>query len=110
MSHVCHSSDYYFKEFCEKLLARVSNLHLWAATCYHGNAPTGWQTESLTRPLRSPPVIVREIEQDWAMTRSKEVQAYSERGVPDHTDGPPVTQLTHRGQDHSGHVIGECIT
>ncbi|XP_025100551.1 uncharacterized protein LOC112567891 [Pomacea canaliculata] len=35
---------------------------------------------------------------------------YSERGVPDDTDGPPVTRLYHRGQGHSGRWPGDCVT
>ncbi|XP_025113100.1 uncharacterized protein LOC112575440 [Pomacea canaliculata] len=87
---------YYFQPFCDKLRTRVPSLHLWAASCFHDFAPAGWQVEYLTRPLRSPPTVVREVEQDKRMTAVEpRVKAYSERGVPDHTDGPPVTRLYH---------------
>ncbi|XP_025111951.1 uncharacterized protein LOC112574846 [Pomacea canaliculata] len=38
------------------------------------------------------------------------IQPYSERGVPDHTDGPPVKRLYHRGQGHSGDGPCDCVT
>ncbi|XP_025114137.1 uncharacterized protein LOC112576099 [Pomacea canaliculata] len=99
-----------FQTLCDKLLTQVPRLHLWAASCFNKYAPTGWQVEYLTRPLRSPPAVVREIEQDWRITRHCDVHPYSERGVPDHTDGPPVTRLYHRGQGHSGRWPGDCVT
>ncbi|XP_025111934.1 uncharacterized protein LOC112574831 [Pomacea canaliculata] len=99
-----------FQTLCDKLLTQVPRLHLWAASCYHGDAPTGWQVEYLTRPLRSPPAVVREVEQDEKITRHRHVKPYSERGVADHTDGPPVTRLYHRGQGHSGRFPGDCVT
>ncbi|XP_025078798.1 uncharacterized protein LOC112554935 [Pomacea canaliculata] len=105
--------DYRIKNFqtlCELLLTRVPRLNLWAASCYHEQAPAGWQVEYLTRPLRSPPAVVREVEQDQRITTHSEVLPYRERGVPDHTDGPPVTRLYHRGQGHSGDRPGECVT
>ncbi|XP_025078805.1 uncharacterized protein LOC112554941 isoform X2 [Pomacea canaliculata] len=98
-----------FQTLCELLLTRVPLLHLWAASCFHGHAPAGWQVEYLTRPLRSPPAVVREVEQDARITTHRDVLPYSERGVPDHTDGPPVTRLYHRGQCHSGRRPGECV-
>ncbi|XP_025082947.1 uncharacterized protein LOC112557357 isoform X2 [Pomacea canaliculata] len=50
-----------FQTFCEKLQTRVSGLHLWAASCRHGIAPEGLEVKAFTRPLRSPPVVAREV-------------------------------------------------
>ncbi|XP_025111942.1 uncharacterized protein LOC112574840 [Pomacea canaliculata] len=99
-----------FKTFCDKLLTKVPRLHLWAASCFHEQAPAGWQVEYLTRPLRSPPVVVREVEQNEFITELNDVHPYSKRGVPDHTDGPPVTRLYHRGEGHSGRWPVDCVT
>ncbi|XP_025082240.1 uncharacterized protein LOC112556946 [Pomacea canaliculata] len=99
-----------FQTLCELLLTRVPRLHLWAASCFNESAPAGWQVEYLTRPLRSPPTVVREVEQDDRITRDSYVLPYRERGVPDHTDGPPVTRLYHRGQGHSGLLPVDCVT
>ncbi|XP_025100545.1 uncharacterized protein LOC112567887 isoform X2 [Pomacea canaliculata] len=100
----------YFHTVCDKLRRQVPDLHLWAASCYHEHAHAGWQVEYLTRPLRSPPAVVREVEQDLSFTMDRTVKPYSERAVPDHTDGPPVTRLYHRGQGHSGRLPGDCVT
>ncbi|XP_025111915.1 uncharacterized protein LOC112574813 [Pomacea canaliculata] len=95
---------------CDKLLTRVPRLHLWAASCFHGDAPDGWQVEYLTRPLRSPPAVVREFEQDEMITTHRYVLPYKEGGLPDHTDGPPVRRLYHHeGQGHSGDWPGDCV-
>ncbi|XP_025114134.1 uncharacterized protein LOC112576095 [Pomacea canaliculata] len=100
----------HIKTFCEKLLAQVPRLHLWAASCYSKNCPPSWQVEYLTRPLRSPPAVVREVEKDTIISKGVSIKKYSERGVPDHTDGPPVTRMYHEGQGHSGDWPGACIT
>ncbi|XP_025114295.1 uncharacterized protein LOC112576215 [Pomacea canaliculata] len=98
-----------FRTVCDKLLTQVPLLHLWAASCYHGDAPAGWQVEHLTRPLRSPPAVVREVAQDTNFTEDRYVLPYRERGVADHTDGPPVTRLYH-SQGHSGDRSVDCVT
>ncbi|XP_025112758.1 uncharacterized protein LOC112575254 [Pomacea canaliculata] len=99
-----------FKTFCDKLLTRVPRLHLWAASCFHAYAPAGWQVEYFTRPLRSPPAVIREVEKDGFIT-DRYVHGYSDRGVCDHTDGPPVRRLFHRGQGHSRRVSPvNCVT
>ncbi|XP_025113895.1 uncharacterized protein LOC112575950 isoform X2 [Pomacea canaliculata] len=100
----------HFPSFCNQLLIRVPRLHLWAASCYYAFIPACWQVEYLTRPLRSPPSVVREVEQDEKISKYRVVHPYCKRGVPDHTDGPPVTRLYHRGQGHSGDRPGGCVT
>ncbi|XP_025100538.1 uncharacterized protein LOC112567883 [Pomacea canaliculata] len=99
-----------FHTVCYKLRTQVPHLHLWAASCYHGYAPDGWQVEYLTRPLRSPPAVVREVAKHSYITVGNIVMPYSERGVPDHTDGPPITRLYHRGHGHSGDSPRDCVT
>ncbi|XP_025111722.1 uncharacterized protein LOC112574708 [Pomacea canaliculata] len=99
----------HFGTFCEKLLKRVQNLHLWAASCYHGHAPAGWRGEHLTRPLRSPPAVVRVVNRDNIIRKGQSVRRYSERGVPDHTDGPPVKQIRHELY-HSCGWPADCVT
>ncbi|XP_025113361.1 uncharacterized protein LOC112575604 [Pomacea canaliculata] len=108
-TRVCHRLPH-FNTVCDKLPTQVPRLHFWAASCYHGDAPAGWQVECLTRPLRSPPAVVREVEQNDLITTHRHVFPYSERGVPDHTDGPPVRRLYHRGQGHSGFSPRHCVT
>ncbi|XP_025112337.1 uncharacterized protein LOC112575042 isoform X2 [Pomacea canaliculata] len=96
-----------FKTFCEQLMDKFPHLHLWAASCYHGYSPQGWPVEYLTRPLRCPPAVVREVKQASEIEKGN-VREYSDRCVPDHTDGPPVKRLYHRGQGHSGDLPVDC--
>ncbi|XP_025111740.1 uncharacterized protein LOC112574727 [Pomacea canaliculata] len=100
----------YFETFCNKLLTQVPRLHLWAASCFHEDAPAFWQVEYLSRPLHCLSSVVKEVDQDKKITKHRDVQPYSERGVADHTDGPPVRRLYHRGQGHSGYFPGDCVT
>ncbi|XP_025087014.1 uncharacterized protein LOC112559807 [Pomacea canaliculata] len=101
----------HFKTFCDKLLRQVSGLHLWAASCFFRDATSDdWQVEYLTRPLRSPPAVVKEVEKDRYIAEHHEVMKYKERGVPDHTDGPPVIRLYHLGQSHAGRRPLDCVT
>ncbi|XP_025112489.1 uncharacterized protein LOC112575119 [Pomacea canaliculata] len=99
-----------FHNFCNKLLTHVPCLHLWMASCYHGDAPADWKVEYLTRPLRSPPAVLREVRKSRNITKDGNVCEYSQRDVPDHTDGPPVKQLYHRGEGHSSSWLGDCVT
>ncbi|XP_025103290.1 uncharacterized protein LOC112569645 [Pomacea canaliculata] len=99
-----------FGTFCNKLLTQVPSLHLWAASCFPEHRPAGWEVKYLSTPLRSPPVVVTEVEQDLRITRFRDVDPNSQQGVPDHTDSPSVTRLYHRGLGHSGRWPGDCVT
>lgn len=41
------------------------------------------------------------MEEGLTATSRHPVRGYSQRGVPEYTDGPPVIFLSHRGQGHS---------
>ncbi|XP_025114340.1 uncharacterized protein LOC112576250 [Pomacea canaliculata] len=97
-----------FQTFCNKLLTQIPGVHLWAASCYHGLAPKDWHEEYLTRPLRSPPVVVREVQKARDIVKEGTVHGYSDRGVPDHTDGPSVQWLYHGGEGHLPVWLGDC--
>lgn len=53
---------------------------------------------------------MREIAQDAEVTETRDVEAYTERGVPDYTDGPPVKRLLHQGHGHSEEYTENCVT
>ncbi|XP_025111877.1 uncharacterized protein LOC112574797 [Pomacea canaliculata] len=86
-----------FRTFCDKLLKKVPDLHLWAASCYSRHTHDKWKVKDLTRPLRCPPVVRREVEQDRAMTKDFSVLQYGDRRAPDFTDGPRLKRITHKG-------------
>ncbi|XP_070183748.1 uncharacterized protein [Littorina saxatilis] len=68
----------------------------------------------LTQPLRSPPSVVREVEQSYDMKGGK-VPAYTAPPVAPPSDGPPVVTVDHlyswgRGdtQGHEGYNPWQC--
>lgn len=80
---------------------------LWAASVYNNNVPECLTEEKVTVSLRSPPVVMQEIERDWLMGR--EVSKYSATCVPAPTDGPAIRRLRHNNAP--GHTDGgadEC--
>ncbi|XP_025111939.1 uncharacterized protein LOC112574836 [Pomacea canaliculata] len=110
VEHLSQEARRAFKTFCEKLLTKVPDVHLWAASFYCKHIPAGWQVEYLTRPLRFPPAVVREVIRDKKITDYSNICPYSERGVPDHTDGPPVRRLRHQHQCPAEDRSGDCVT
>lgn len=95
-------------KFCDRLLQAVPDLHFWAANCKHGVAPQhDWTVKIFTRPLRSPPTVVTEVALSEEL--GDDVAAYTERGVPDHTHGPPVKFVYHRGPSHDEEHPRNCV-
>ena len=90
-----------------ELTGRVQNLHLWMACVYHYNRPPALQEELLTTPLRSAPVVQREVEQTSTM-RIGSVDPYSVSGLPAPGDGPSVVRLSHHGNAHTGRDPTDC--
>lgn len=100
----------YFEQFCDKLRSKVPRLHLWAASCFHGSeliSDEGWTEFSLTRSLRCPPVVVREVMKTREITTDETVKKYDDRGFPNHTDGPEIKHVYHKG--HSG-AVRDCLS
>lgn len=108
-----------FPELSERLLDRLENqeenLHFWAASCHNNVAPAtstpyvreSWETNIFTRPLRSPPTVIREIEKAWEIENCT-VPGYTKRGVPDATDGPEIKWVIHKSQHHGPQNIEDC--
>jgi len=86
-----------------KLTGRVTHLYLWCAGVYHRHIPQELQEEVLTTPLRSAPVIVREVK-PAVVGRSDVIHGYSDSGLPAPGDGPSVIELDHRGDGHRGRL------
>ncbi|XP_025101013.1 uncharacterized protein LOC112568121 isoform X2 [Pomacea canaliculata] len=101
--------DTHFQNFCLKLKEAVPDLHLWAASCTHEVVPpSGWHLEILTRPLRCPPVVVREVEQEKAIFQVGRIQRYEQVWGSTHSEGPPVKTLCHKGHGHSDNGPLQC--
>lgn len=123
-------SEYYiFPEFCASLHERcrenIDSLHFWAASDQDNVAPEelydkdteglglglgweGWELLYFTRPLRSPPSVIREV-QLAVEIRNGTVPKYSKRKVPDHSDGQPVEWVYHRNHEHGYLRVEDCV-
>lgn len=95
-----------FKVFCKDLTTNVPKLHLWTGSIERNNIPDGFEECALTRPLRSPPAIVTEVEHSPIMKKGKTVDSYSESPVPAPTYGPHITSLSHIG--HKSKLPQDC--
>ena len=89
------------------LTGQVTHLYLWCAGVYHTDIPRELQEEVLTTPLRSAPVIVREVKPDLDV-RSDYIRGYSDSGLPAPGDGPSVIELHHDGDGHRGQYPVDC--
>ena len=89
------------------LTGQVTHLCLWCAGVYHRHIPQELQEEVLTTPLRSAPVIVREVKPELDV-RSGYIRGYSDSGLPAPGDGPSVIQLHHDGYVHTGRDPVDC--
>ena len=85
----------------------MTHLYLWCAGVYHSDIPPELQEEVLTTPLRSAPVIVREVRPEL-FVHSSEIHGYSDSGLPAPGDGPSVIQLHHGGYGHRGRRPVDC--
>ena len=90
-----------------ELTGQVTHLYLWCAGVVHRHIPQELQEEVLTTPLRSAPVIVREVQPDLDVW-SSDIRGYSDSGLPAPGDGPSVIQLHHRVHDHTGQDPVDC--
>lgn len=111
-----------FRVFCARLLhhfrSRSDDLYFWAASCHHNHAPEksylghgkeheGWELQRFTRPLSSPPSVIREITKAMEI-KNNDVFGYTKREVPDHTDGPAVHWVNHQIKEHQSNKIHDC--
>ena len=89
------------------LTGQVTHLYLWCAGVYHRDIPQELQEEVLTTPLRSAPVVVREVQPELVV-QSGYIRDYSDSGLPAPGDGPSVIQLEHGGNGHRGRYLVDC--
>ena len=85
----------------------MQNVNLWCAGVFYTDIPSELQEEVFTTPLRSAPVILREI--GPVIDRLKyAVHPYSDNGLPAPGDGPSVVRLIHYGDAHTGRWPTDC--
>ncbi|XP_076461144.1 uncharacterized protein LOC143293786 isoform X2 [Babylonia areolata] len=92
------------KDLVDRLLQADPNLHLWAANIDKTVSVAKLQTEMMTRPLRSAPCVVREIQRAVESRHYyKQVVPYSTDAVPSPADGFSPTVMWHQGTNHTDH-------
>ena len=96
------------KTLVSELAGRVPQLHLWAAGVFHLNIPPELQAEVLTTPLRSAPVVLREM-QPTVYKLAGGVHNYIDSGLPAPGDGLTVVKLSHHGNAHTGPSPVDCV-
>ena len=62
---------------------------------------------TLKEPLRSPPVVVREIQRTNVFKKYSDAYTTPEAQPP--CDGPPVIYVYHQGDGHSEGGPGDCV-
>ena len=93
-----------------ELTGRVRHLYLWCAGVVHTARPPELQVEVLTTPLRSAPVVIREVQPvlaEWS--HLGKVHRYSDNGLPVHGEGPNVLRFCHRGDGHTSDHPVDCV-
>lgn len=63
---------------------------------------------TLSTPLRSPPVVVREVMEAFEI-QSGEVYGYTLSSMPVTADGPAIMRISHHEAGHSGLKPHHCI-
>lgn len=99
-----------FTCFCDKLICQVPEVNLWAAAAKHHLRPPCLLEVKLTSPLRSPPVVVREVKGAAEIQRLNHVYDYTDSVVLAPTDGPRVKRIVHEDgkSDHCGRRAENC--
>ncbi|XP_025083114.1 uncharacterized protein LOC112557458 isoform X2 [Pomacea canaliculata] len=96
------------ERFLDKLLATVPDVHCWATDYDHNNlefAPSDWQVQHLTRPIR----FTKSVEMEFAEFHPGIFKPYSPRGQHDSTPGTPVQWFLLPKHNHR-RFIGGCVT
>ncbi|KAK7477372.1 hypothetical protein BaRGS_00031390 [Batillaria attramentaria] len=95
-----------FSDLCTQL-NNCKKLHLWAASVYHSLCPPCLQKQVFTEPLRTPPVVTREVKRSGVITAGL-VPSYCACSTPLPCEGPPPIMIQHEAQGHSTGWPGDC--
>ncbi|KAK7474447.1 hypothetical protein BaRGS_00034330 [Batillaria attramentaria] len=120
-----------FGDFCTQLNNNCKKLHLWAACVYHGFRPACLEETKFSEPLRTPPLITKEVSMSEVITnefvREYVVENQQHTGnlsdataegetckesppeVPQPCFGQRIIKINHStGAGHSRRCPGEC--
>ncbi|KAK7092750.1 uncharacterized protein [Littorina saxatilis] len=109
LDEMIHNHRFRFSEFLTKLHSRVQSMHVWAGGMYRPDPLPPWiQLETIALPLRTPPAVLREVDQGSSIGGGN-IPSYAQLTIPAPTDGPAVIKLKHDGQaDHLGDSPCQC--
>ena len=96
-----------FADFIKRLKQKVEQLHLWAASLYHGGAPSTMTEVVLTEPLRTPPAVTAEVEKSGYIQQAL-VYPYTSSPSPALCAGPAPRIVSHAGQGHVADDPSDC--
>ena len=87
--------------FLEKLKAAIPKVNVWCAGTSNLKPCPDWMTEKiLDVPLRSPPVVNREVGSSGQIRIYRNILPYSSTDTPAAPmDGPPIRWIKHKNQD-----------
>ena len=91
---------------CTELHHHVPNVHMWAASMFHDRQPREMSLVTLTKSLRTPLRITREVQKSGYM-RQGLVDEYKDVRAPQPCDGPVPIIVRHAAAEE-GHT--ECLT
>ena len=91
-----------------ELTLLVRHLYLWCAGVAHADIPPKLQVEILTTPLRSAPVVLRQVRPAFQVL-SHRVLDYTDSDIPAPGDGPSVLELCHGGGGHTSQYPVDCV-
>lgn len=94
--------------FCEKLLKKVPTLHLWFASCFIENSPTGWQAKVFLEPVSCPTAILKEKQLSETVELCNIIKWTLDSNTRTPTEGPSVKSVYHGGEEHSGGDPQDC--
>ncbi|XP_025112054.1 uncharacterized protein LOC112574906 [Pomacea canaliculata] len=101
-------NDTLFLYFCKKLVKKVPTVHLWFASCFIENIPTGWQAKLFLDPISCPSVILKEKDVLDAVELCKITKWTVDSNTRTPTQGPSVKYVYHIGEEHSEGDPQDC--
>nr|KAG5685808.1 hypothetical protein BaRGS_001220 [Batillaria attramentaria] len=96
-----------FTNLCTQLNNNCKKLHMWAASVYHGYCPPCLKEAAFCEPLRTPPVVTREVTRSDVIKNGL-VRQYSTSSAPQPCDGPRPIWILHQGKEHTRGWTGDC--
>lgn len=117
-------APWFFPYFLKTVDSQLGDWPVWAASVYRmPRTLTSFTEAMMTRSLRCPPTVVREVKTGPAYATRAMAEYCTEEaavvvGLPPQTDGPPVLRISHASHralsilqcETCGHELAKCLT